>query len=409
MIERADFRNPFGSAQMTRMLLTCTALLLASGCSVFDAQEKVDSQPIAQLQAAPEAPEAEPEPEEEPERPVREILAEAITFESLGDTLSGVIERPDTRQAPGPAVLILHATGPHDRRGHFKTGLGVQLPVEVAVYEDIAQHLVKNGYMVMRFDKRTCVKGGRPWCTYPRAYVESHRSELAEALEADAAAAVAKLRTDPRVDPTQIFIIGHGQGADLALALSPKVNPAGLLLLAPSPYPIDQIISHQIDTSLKHLQKEREKAGNTTEGTLLAQQTEELQKTQTLQSEGFAALRAGDFDQDELLGAPAKTWSGFFALHQRASAQLSQTSAPILAIFGSHDGVLPRGSARAFEEKTRPANAEDAETGSVDIVELPKTTHFMIDIDVEADPSSVSDAVQQQVLDFLDAQSETRD
>jgi|SRR5690554_901076 len=410
MIERADFGkyvesspwNLFGAA----LILT---LVLGTGCTVFEAQEKSHAPPTEQSQSAKPGSEqgssaSSPQAQEDvSEKIFAEILSEQITFDSLGDTLVGVLDRPETRQTPGPAVLILHATGPHDRRGHFKTGLGIQLPVEVPVYENIAQNLARNGYLVMRYDKRTCVKGGRAWCTYPRSYVESQRQNLAQALEADASAALARLQSNPRVDPAQIYILGHDQGADLALAIAEKAQPAGLILLAPSPYPVDQIIAHQIDGSLKHLNKARETAGNTSDGALLDQQIAELIRTKERQAQDFAALRAGTFDADDLLGAPANTWSGFLQLHQRASAQLARHTTPTLAIFGSHDRVLPRESARAFREGARGAGGEDALL--VEIVELAQITHFMVDIDPQASPSAVSERVQEQVLDFLEAQS----
>lgn len=387
------------------------AIALLAGCSGAGSQQKSDALDTKAI-ANPATPKkadanAEPASDTEPAEPEpAKILSETITFESLGDTLTGVVEHPDTRKSPGPAVLILHDAGPHDQQGHFKSTLGVQLPMEVAVYQNIAAHLVKNGFVVMRFNKRTCVEGGRPWCTYPRAYIKSQRANLAEALEADADAALTRLRDDSRVDPSQVYLLGHGQGADLALSLAPKTDPAGLILLAPSPYPVDKLIAHQIDTSLKHLEKRRKEAGNTTEGTLLEQQIEALKKTQKLQTRDFAALRAGEFDKNKLLGAPTKTWSGLIALHERAREALTQQHAPMLAIFGGLDDVLPAKSADVFEQKSAGSKARgDKQSGSLEVIELPQLTHFMVSIDPDADATSVSQAAKQRIFKFLSAQT----
>lgn len=416
MIERAIFRTDTGLASGSLLwaaFIFIFILPFGAGCTLFEAQEQPDPQPTQPVQPAPSGADqgtlasrapAQEDPETVAPKGLAEVVAEPISFDSLGDTLVGVIERPETRQTPGPAVLILHASGPHDRRGHFKAGLGIQLPMEVPVYEDIAQNLARNGYLVLRYDKRTCVKGGRAWCKYPRSFVETQRENLAEALEADARAALARLQSDPHVDPAQIYILGHEQGADLALAIAQTARPAGLILLAPSPFPVDRLIAHQIDGSLQHLKKARQGAGDTSDGALLDQQIAELTRTRERQAQDFAALRAGSLEADELLGAPAKTWAGFLQLHQRARAQLARHTTPTLAIFGSHDRVLPRGSARAFKENAAKSGGDGA--ARVDVVELAQITHFMVDIDPQASPSVVSERVQEQLLDFLHAQSQ---
>jgi dienelactone hydrolase len=390
------------------VLATALAALLLSGCSMLSAASP-DADKMAQTcDCAVTEPDANPADAQatapdEPEAlaPV-EIFAREITFKSLGDTLAGVIERPKEMTGAAPAVLILHDAGPRDRRGHFKNSLGLKLPVEVPVYQELAANLVRHGFVVMRFDKRTCVEGGRPWCTYPREYIEAHRDELARALKADAAAAIEFLRKNNRVDPKRIFLLGHGQGADIALALTEKVAPAGLVLLAPSPYPIDRVIQHQTKTSLAHLKKRRKKAGNTTMGTLLDQQIEALRKAKKIQTAGFAALRSGDFDEPELLGAPTETWLGLLELHRQAHAQLRLRKAPILAVFGEYDATMPARSAAAF----RKSAAQTSDAATLEVVELPKTTHLMVAIDESNQATDVSDKVQQLVVDFLYAQSE---
>ena len=197
------------------------------------------------------------------------IVSEEITFKSKGVELAGVVDRPKDVGEPLPAVVMLHDSGPMDRRGLFAGSLGLELPVEVPVYEELAENLAQNGYLVLRFDKRTCVDGGPPWCSYPREYIEDHREDLVSALLADAKAAVDHVRKREDVASTQVYMLGHGQGAELALALAKDVDAKGLVLLAPSPYPLDEVVLHQTEISRAHLERRRKAEGNTTMGTLL--------------------------------------------------------------------------------------------------------------------------------------------
>jgi dienelactone hydrolase len=326
----------------------------------------------------------------------RAITSEEITFKSKGVELAGVVDRPREVSEPLPAVVMLHDAGPMDRRGLFGGSLGLDLPVEVAVYEELAENLAQNGYVVLRFDKRTCVDGGPPWCTYPREYVEDHRQELVSALMADAKAAAVTLRGRDDVDPNRMIILGHGQGAEIALAVAKDVDASGLVLLAPSPYPVDKVVLHQTETSRTHLQAQRKAEGNTTMGTLLQEQIDALNASYQKQQDGFEKLRADELDDDNVLGAPEKTWTGLFELHDRAMAGLKNSKVPVLAVFGEHDLNLPGDSAAVFQEKLGRSSRSE-------VMHLAELTHPMVALDgaEDAETTQVSEDVHQAILHFL--------
>ncbi len=334
-------------------------------------------------------------------RPPQAITSEEITFESRGDELTGVIDRPKTVSGPLPAVVILHDAGPLDRRGVFAGSLGLQLPIEVAVYQELAETLAQSGYMVLRYDKRTCVDGGPAGCDYPRSYIEDHREELAEALSGDAAAAVEALRNQRDADPTRILLLGHGQGAELALAIHEEVDASAMVLLSPSPYPVDEVILHQSELSLAHLKARRTEEGNTTMGTLLDEQIDALTQTHREQREAFAALRAGEVEDSNVLDAPTRTWLGMFELHDRAMSRLQDTRTPVLALFGERDLSLPEDSAERFEENMARLRPNEVEL-------MPDISRLMVAVDDEEnDSTQVSDAVHRAILGFLLENAET--
>ena len=61
---------------------------------------------------------------------------------------------------------------------------------------------------------------------------ELDRLDLSRRREAIASAWIA-LAADPRVDSGRIFLLGHGEGAALALSLAGERQPAGVIALAP--------------------------------------------------------------------------------------------------------------------------------------------------------------------------------
>ncbi|MGM0555057.1 MAG: alpha/beta hydrolase [Myxococcota bacterium] len=332
----------------------------------------------------------------------RSVASEEIEFQSQGDTLTGVIERPETISEPLPAVLILHDSGPLGRDGIFHGALGLGLPVEVAVYQELSEMFARNGFVVMRYDKRTCVQGGPVWCDYPREYVEPHRKHLANTLLKDSDQALSVLRKHAAVDPDRVSVLGHGQGAELAVMLSSRRPVEALMLLAPSPYALDRLILHQTDFSLQHLRARRKSVGNTTEGDLLDKQIKALEASREKQKSTFEALRDGERVK-EALGAPGETWMSFFALHREAMKSLKTLETPVLAIFGEADQDLPEDAAEQFQKLLN----EDVYS---EVLLLDALSHVMVSVDAAQEESTqVAEDVEQALLHFFEESERQRE
>lgn len=146
-------------------------------------------------------------------------------------TLSGTLTRPDpTVDGPGsgrrPAVLLLPSFLPRDRNGRFdrRRHRGWFLPParhEKAILSRLATALGARGIVTLRYDKRGCGRSGGRW-TQAGLFT----------LVDDARDALAVLRGQPDVDPARIGLVGHGEGAWLALgvaAADPAVGPLTLI------------------------------------------------------------------------------------------------------------------------------------------------------------------------------------
>lgn len=140
-------------------------------------------------------------------------------------TLAGTVTVPAPRSGVGegrrrrPAVLVIGGSGPQDRDGQRP-----ELP-GYAPWRELSDGLAAAGYVVLRVDDRgTAASRGR--------FAGATTDDFAR----DAAACVAWLRAHPAVDPARVVLVGHSEGAVVALLVArddPVIN-ALVLLGAPA-------------------------------------------------------------------------------------------------------------------------------------------------------------------------------
>jgi pimeloyl-ACP methyl ester carboxylesterase len=107
------------------------------------------------------------------------------------------------RGGPFPAVVLLAGSGGHDRNA------GMSLHKTLLV---LADHLTRQGFAVLRYDKRGVgLTGGR---LHPFSTIDDYSS--------DALAAVRFLQKQPNIDPAKVGIIGHSEGAIVAAMVAAK-------------------------------------------------------------------------------------------------------------------------------------------------------------------------------------------
>ncbi|PKQ15260.1 MAG: alpha/beta hydrolase [Actinobacteria bacterium HGW-Actinobacteria-7] len=137
-----------------------------------------------------------------------------VTFVSKGLTLEGTLSLPDSPE-PCPAVLLIVGSGLVDRDENHK-----KFPIDVM--RQVAAHLAENGIGSLRYDKRGVGASEGDFWT----------AGLSDNVD-DAAAALACLRSRPGVDPERVYVLGHSEGATIAIRLAGAHEPtAGVVLLA---------------------------------------------------------------------------------------------------------------------------------------------------------------------------------
>jgi hypothetical protein len=127
--------------------------------------------------------------------------------------------------------VLIQGSGPEDQ----DETLGPNKP-----FKDLAWGLGSRGIVVFRYTKRTQKYGAQSSDDPERLTVE-------EETISDARAAVALLAKQPKVNPKQVFLLGHSLGAFLAPRIAtgdPEI--AGIVMLAANARPLEKVVLEQI-------------------------------------------------------------------------------------------------------------------------------------------------------------------
>lgn len=140
---------------------------------------------------------------------------EDVTFPNAKSnvTLAGTLTTPHT-SGPFPAVLLIAGSGPHDR----DEALAGHRPLLV-----LADALTRNGFAVLRYDKRGIA-----------ASTGDYATATTEDFASDAEAAITFLKSRPDLNMKKFGIIGHSEGGLIAPIVAVR-NPqqiSWLVLLA---------------------------------------------------------------------------------------------------------------------------------------------------------------------------------
>ncbi|MBR3109414.1 MAG: alpha/beta fold hydrolase [Clostridia bacterium] len=151
----------------------------------------------------------------------------------VGDMpLFGLVTVPEERSALLPAVVLLHGSGPAD----MDEAVG-----NTKMFRDLAHGFAQKGIASLRYYKRTYVYGNEYSAEEIKLFTVREESIN------DAVTAAQILRTDPRIDPERIYLVGHSMGAMLAPRIAQE-NPglfAGIILLSGTPKTLADIVLSQ--------------------------------------------------------------------------------------------------------------------------------------------------------------------
>jgi len=171
-----------------------------------------------------------------------------ITFTAGQVTVHGSLRMPPHASAPVPAAVLLAGSGPTDRNGNTPA-----VPGSIDTLRSLADVLATDGVASVRYDKlSTGATGFGPFASDPSSIGYSDFTD-----EASAALVFLAARTD--IDAGHLIILGHSEGALIALSVAahpglpghPPLAGIGLLESLGSRY-LD-LISSQLTQALPTL------------------------------------------------------------------------------------------------------------------------------------------------------------
>lgn len=164
-----------------------------------------------------------------------------ISFSSGDVILHGSLRTPSDAGTDVPAALLLAGSGPTDRNGD-----SALLPGPIGTLRFLADVLERNGIASLRYDKLGSGTTGLG------PYALEDVADLGFSTFTDAAfAGLQCLAEQPGVDANRLYVIGHSEGALIALTLAEGGAPvAGLGLLEPLSVRLLDLLTTQINVQL---------------------------------------------------------------------------------------------------------------------------------------------------------------
>ena len=154
----------------------------------------------------------------------------------------GEFDSPAGAKGRVPVVVLLHGSGHNDLDQSMPEGKG-------STFVPLSQAIARQGYAVLRFNKRGVIGVGPVLSTDP---AQLGPPKPYEQIVRDAAAVVRFAASSPQVDPSKIFLLGHSEGTQVAanLAAAPKTygipRPAGVIEMGVVGLQVKQLVTLQI-------------------------------------------------------------------------------------------------------------------------------------------------------------------
>ena len=169
------------------------------------------------------------------------IRESIVVGEGTKYPLKGMLTLPKDAEGPVPAVVLVHGSGSSNMD---------EKVYKLTPFKDLAEGLAKHGIASIRYDKRSHAHGLK--MIRDKSQPVTVKQETIE----DAVLATELLKRDRRIDPENIFIIGHSMGGMLAPRIDAEGgNYRGLIMMAGTPRRLEIIMEEQLEASFAEMGK----------------------------------------------------------------------------------------------------------------------------------------------------------
>jgi fermentation-respiration switch protein FrsA (DUF1100 family) len=268
-----------------------------------------------------------------------------VSFAAGDHTVPGTLLLPRRRaDQKVPAALIIGGSGPTDRNGNSRL-----LPGEVNTNRNFAAALAEQGVASLRYDKLGSGAAGVP--------ERVDRADVGFELFVDeAAAAHAYLKARPEVDAGRVLLLGHSEGALIALVLADRWKtadqPRALILAAPPGMRYLDLLSLQFGEQYARAREMRQVTAEQADAALaeVERVVASLRSTGTLPERIWPPTVAQVFRPDT-----ARFLAQADAYDPRALASGLPAELPVLVLRGAKDQQVSAADAQAILDGLRAA------------------------------------------------------
>jgi len=323
------------------------------------------------------------------QRPTYDYDSHDVTIKARALTLEGTLSVPKTN-GPRPAIVLVHGSGALGRDERLPGQLGVQFGFEVAVFDDLTDAFARAGYVVLRYDKRSCTAKDGCDNSYP-----DDADYFFDDYIGDAKAAIKWIALRPEIDPDNIFVIGHSQGGAFVPELmldEPRLR-AGVMLAAPF-RSIDVLFEYQAEYLHRRLLQHQ------MHRMVIGVKLQELREI----TAGLKKLRVGRWHEPEIADVPVAFWQAWMELSDAIPAIIARLDRPLFAISGAIDTNVPPSETELWRRAMASTLSNPGHRVSV----VPCVTHALNCVAPNADGHDepqrhVHVAVIEQIESFLRA------
>lgn len=276
--------------------------------------------------------------------------------------------RPTHRSGAVPALVFVPGGGRVSRLGTQPGDGARNYARPVPVTARWVRAVVEAGYLALTFDKRTCAPNDDERCR--KNPVSDLDEEGPQALARDVDAACAQLQREEGFDG-RVVLFAHGQGVAPTLLSSCAQQAAAVVLVAPIPRGVDEVMVEALRYRERALRKEAKQKAKQPVAEALLQRANQLKNEAASYEAMFASMNNGAFAEDaRVRGATLAFWRAWVALTQKTPELLAGVKAPRIVLLGKSDlqyGPKDRRAIRAF-----------AELEGVEVLELDGADHHLL-------------------------------
>jgi hypothetical protein len=135
-----------------------------------------------------------------------------------------------------------------------------------------------------------------------------------------------------------LVLFAHGQAGQVALSSACAKDAAALVLVAPIPRGIDEVIVAGIKDRARQTEKRAAAAGDEAAKEALLEKAGQLKSLASTRDAEFASMKAGRFTPTARVGgATLAFWKGWIELTGKTAALVDAAPARKLVVLGEHD------------------------------------------------------------------------